>query len=81
MTKWNKREKSTSMNNKQTDDNQYRIFGKNIHTQKRTNSVKHMKRKRINVFKNIFGEQLMDLIHHILVLKSTFVEMLIMMLK
>jgi len=34
--------------------------------------------KKMNKFKNIFDEQLMVLIHHILVCLSTFVEMLTM---
>jgi len=77
MTKWNKREKSTSINNKHTDDDRHTTQKKYTHTG--AHSVEHIEeKKRIHLFKSIFGEQLMDLIHHILVLKSTFVEMLIM---
>jgi len=76
-----KERKSTSMNNQHTDDNRYTTPNKNIHIHTSArNNVKHIG-KRINLFKSIFDEQLMGLIHHTLVSKSTFVEMLIMMLK
>jgi len=42
MTKWNKRAKSTSINNKQTNDNRHTTHRKKIHTQ--ANSVEHIEK-------------------------------------